>query len=241
MAFKFTVDYANLRAIIDTDSLEPVSVFQNLKTVVTFTDLNGIVQYVNLSAVGVLLDAYSKDLFFLVGTPNAEAFSFSDTIAITSFAKALGDTATLEEQAALAFTLATQTESVSVSESFSRVVSFVRSFSDSISLVDTASNDDPLTTDCSTGITHTATLSDASSFSFAFGTQTDSVATSDSLISVFAKALSETPSVSDALAYSFSTSTSDSATMSESITVLYISGANSVLNTSALNTFELNS
>ena len=54
MAFKQTVNYVDL------------------KSTVTFTDINGIVQYVNLSAVDVLLDAYSKDLFFLVGTPNAE-------------------------------------------------------------------------------------------------------------------------------------------------------------------------
>ncbi len=57
MAFKQTVSYLDL------------------KSTVTFTDINGIVQYVNLSAVDVLLDAFSKDLFFVVGHPNALTLS----------------------------------------------------------------------------------------------------------------------------------------------------------------------
>ena len=47
MAFKATVDYVQLKVVIDTDSLEPVSVFQNLKSVVTFTYLQNTLQYVN--------------------------------------------------------------------------------------------------------------------------------------------------------------------------------------------------
>ena len=45
MAFKNTLNYVDL------------------KSTVTFTDINGLVQYVNLSAVDVILDAFSKDLF----------------------------------------------------------------------------------------------------------------------------------------------------------------------------------
>tara|TARA_R110002020_G_scaffold427839_1_gene637259 strand:- start:753 stop:1418 length:666 start_codon:yes stop_codon:yes gene_type:complete len=221
MAFKQTVSYVDL------------------KSTVTFTDINGLVQYVNLSAVNVILDAFSKDLFFTVGHPNAETVTISESVVITSFAKGLGETATLEEQAALAFTLATQTESVSVSESFSKVVSFVRAFSDSVNLVDTASNSDPLTTDFSTGIGHSATLSDVVALAYST-TVADSASISESSVTSFAKALAETPSVSETLAYSFSTSASDSATISESISVLHISGANSVLNASPLNTYSFN-
>ena len=149
MAFKKTLNYVDL------------------KSTVTFTDINGLVQYVDLSAVDVTLDAFSKDLFFIVGHPNAESFSFSDVIAITSFSKVLADIPVLEEQHALAFTLSTRTDAVSVNENFSKVTSFVRAFAESIDLIDTASNDDPLTTDWSTGIGHSTTLSESSSFAFA--------------------------------------------------------------------------
>jgi hypothetical protein len=244
MAFKQTVNYVDL------------------KSTVTFTDLNGIVQYVNLSAVDVTLDAFSKDLFFIVGHPNAEIFAVSEALAVTfskvladtpiitealasSFAKALADTpsvsetleysfgksianstsisealassfaksladtpsvsesvaysfgkavadsATVEEQHALAFSLSAQADTASVSESFSRVVSFVRTFTESINLIDTASNDDPLTTDWSTGIGHSTTLSDSSAFALSTPAS-DSMSMSEVLASSFAKALADT-------------------------------------------------
>ena len=50
MAFKFTVDYQNLRLVIDTDSVESVSVFQHLKSTVDYQDLRQILAYQNLTA-----------------------------------------------------------------------------------------------------------------------------------------------------------------------------------------------
>tara|TARA_R100000541_G_scaffold57748_1_gene68144 strand:+ start:281 stop:1165 length:885 start_codon:yes stop_codon:yes gene_type:complete len=286
--------------------------FLDLKSTVTFTDINGLVQYVNLSAVDVILDAFSKDLFFLVGHPNALILSITDSVDVITFSKVLADTPVLEEQAAIGFTLATQTESVSMGDNlvFFRK-NFERSFTEAISLVDTASNDDPLTTDWSTGIGHSTTLSESSAFALstpasdsmtmsetsttAFAkvladtpsvsetlahsftkaiadsysiseavassfakpvadtssvsetlarnfskSLSDSATISETLAASFAKALADTPSVSEALAYSFSTSAADSATMAESISVLHISGANSVLNASPLNTYGFN-
>ena len=221
MAFKNTLNYVDL------------------KSTVTFTDINGLVQYVNLSAVDVTLDAFSKDLFFIVGHPNALTLSITDSVDVITFSKVLADTPVLEEQAAIGFTLGTRTESVSVSESFSKVTSFVRAFAESINLIDTASNDDPLTTDWSTGIGHSATLSESSSFALTTPAS-DSMTMSEITASSLAKALTETPSLAEALAYSFSTSAADSATISESISVLHISGANSVLNASPLGTFAFN-
>ena len=293
MAFKNTLNYVDL------------------KSTVTFTDINGLVQYVNLSAVDVTLDAFSKNLYFLVGHPNAETVTIADGIPIFVFSKVLADTPVLDEQHALAFTLSTRTDAVSVNESFSKVTSFVRAFAESIDLIDTASNDDPLTTDWSTGIGHSTTLSESSAFALstpasdsmtmsetsttAFAkvladtpsvsetlahsftkaiadsysiseavassfakpvadtssvsetlarnfskSLSDSATISETLAASFAKALADTPSVSEALAYSFSTSAADSATMAESISVLHISGANSVLNASPLNTYGFN-
>ena len=220
MAFKNTLNYVDL------------------KSTVTFTDINGLVQYVNLSAVDVILDAFSKNLFFVVGHPNAEIFAVSEVLAVT-FSKVLADTPVLEEQAAIGFTLGTRTESVSVSESFSKVTSFARAFTESLSLVDTASNDDPLTTDWSTGIGNSATLSESSAFALTTPAS-DSMTMSEITASSLAKALTETPSLAEVLAYSFSTSAADSATISESISVIHISGANSVLNASVLGTFGFN-
>ena len=221
MAFKNTLNYVDL------------------KSTVTFTDINGLVQYVNLSAVDVILDAFSKDLFFLVGHPNALTLSITDSVDVITFSKVLADTPVLEEQASIGFTLGTRTESVSVSESFSKVTSFVRAFTETVSLVDTASNDDPLTTDVSTGLGHSATLSESSSFALTTPAS-DSMTMSEITASSLAKALTDTPSLAEALAYSFSTSAADSATISESISVLHISGANSVLNASPLGTFAFN-
>jgi hypothetical protein len=221
MAFKNTLNYVDL------------------KSTVTFTDINGLVQYVNLSAVDVILDAFSKNLFFVVGHPNAKIVTIADAIPIFVFSKVLADTPVLEEQAAIGFTLGTRTESVSVSESFSKVTSFARAFTESLSLVDTASNDDPLTTDWSTGIGNSATLSESSAFALTTPAS-DSMTMSEITASSLAKALTDTPSLAEVLAYSFSTSAADSATISESISVLHISGANSVLNASPLGTFAFN-
>ena len=215
--------------------------FLDLKSTVTFTDINGIVQYVNLSAVDVTLDAFSKNLFFTVGHPNALTVSITDSIDVITFSKVLADNPVLEEQAAIGFTLATQTESVSMGDSlvFFRK-NFERAFTEAISLIDTASNDDPLTTDWSTGIGHSTTLSELATLAYS-STLADTPTMSDAITAMsLAKALTETPSLAEALAYSFSTSAADSATISESISVLYISGANSVLNASPLGTFGFN-
>ena len=83
MAIKFTVDYVNLKVTVDTDSIQPVSVFQNLRSLVTFTNLQTSLQYVDLSAVNVLLDADSKNLYFISGHPNAESFGLTDAPALT--------------------------------------------------------------------------------------------------------------------------------------------------------------
>ena len=134
MAFKFTVDYSNLRVIIDTDSVQPVSVFQNLKSLVTFTNLQSSLQYVNLSAVNVFLDADSKNLYFLPGHPNAESFSLTD-LPVLTFSTTKEETVSIAEELALAFATS-QSDTVGIAESFSRVVDFVRAFSETSTLVD---------------------------------------------------------------------------------------------------------
>jgi len=59
MAFKATVDYQNLRLVIDTDAVESVSVFQHLKTTVDYQDLRQLLAYQQLTAISTFKN-YSR-------------------------------------------------------------------------------------------------------------------------------------------------------------------------------------
>ena len=80
MAFKFTVDYKQLRLIIQTDSTESVSLFEHLKSTVDFIDLQQIVAFQQLTAADVNIDADTLNRYFTeqYNSPNAESFGFSD-------------------------------------------------------------------------------------------------------------------------------------------------------------------
>ena len=57
MAFKFTVDYQQLKLVIQTDSTEAVSLFEHLKTTVQYIDMQQIVAFQQLTAANVTIDA----------------------------------------------------------------------------------------------------------------------------------------------------------------------------------------
>ena len=206
MAFKFTVDYTRLRVIIDTDSLEPVSVFQNLQAVITHTELQSSLQYVNLSAVNVFLDPDSKNLYFLSGHPNAETISLTDVPAIL-FETARTETVTLSEEATLAFSKSAS-DTVGISESISKVVDYVRAFSDAPSL-----SDDPAIA-FSTSFDDSSTLSDAPALSIE-PAKSDTLSFLDSEVLSVDPAKSDTLSVSDSPAFSVDLPQSDTTTVSE--------------------------
>ena len=207
MAFKFTVDYTRLRVIIDTDSLEPVSVFQNLQAVITHTELQSSLQYVNLSAVNVFLDPDSKNLYFLSGHPNAESFGLTDAPALT-FVTTKTDTFTISEETALAFA-SSQSDTVGISESLSRVVDYVRAFSDAPSL-----SDEPAIA-FSTSFDDSSTLSDAPALSIE-PAKSDTLSFSDSEVFSVDPSKSDTLSVSDSPTFSVDLPQSDTATIAES-------------------------
>ena len=145
-----------------------------------------------------------------------------------------------------------------VSESLARVVSYVRALSDAYTLDDTASASDELQTDTNMQKGNVFSVSDAPVLTTEPGlSDTQSIAEQAALI--VAKAIadsisvseasivggnvgaSDTPSLSEAIqSLSSSKSLSDSATISESLSVLFVSGASSVLNTAAFNTSVLN-
>ena len=148
-------------------------------------------------------------------------------------------------------------ETVSISESLARVVTYTRAFSDAYTLDDVASPSDELRTDFginkgnivsisesldyafSTSQSDTASLSDSPSIEFVTSFA-DSVTMSEVLVSGAGSIFTDSSSLSDQEVISFSKALSDSATITESINVVLISGSSSVLNTSALNTSVLN-
>ena len=134
MAFKVVVSYQSLRVVIDTDSVESVSVFQHLKSTVQYIDLKQIVAFQQLTAADVTIDADTLNRYFTAqyDSPNAESFSFTDSD-VFSFSKALTDAPIITEQLARALDKAL-TETVSVAETFSKVVAFARDFAESTSM-----------------------------------------------------------------------------------------------------------
>ena len=76
MAFKFTVDYQQIKLVIQTDSTEAVNLFEHLKTTVQFIDMQQIVAFQQLTAADVFIDADTKNLYFSTqyNSPNAESF-----------------------------------------------------------------------------------------------------------------------------------------------------------------------
>ena len=139
MAFKLTVDYQNLRLVIDTDSVESVSVFQHLKSTVDYQDLRQILAYQNLTAAEVAVDADTINQYFTAqyDSPNAESFSFTDSDIFT-LGKVLGDTPVITEQLANAMQKGV-TESVSISENLSKVLIFIRAFEETPTINETHS------------------------------------------------------------------------------------------------------
>ena len=134
MTFKVVVSFQSLQAVIDTDSVESVNVFQHLKNTVQYIDLQQIVAFQQLTAADVTIDADTLNRYFTAqyNSPNAESFSFTDSD-VFSFGKGLTDTPIVTEQIARALDKAL-TETVSVAENFSKAVAFARDLAESTSL-----------------------------------------------------------------------------------------------------------
>ena len=133
-------------------------------------------------------------------------------------------------------------DSVSTADSPSLVNVFVRAFSDSYALDDTASASDDLRTDVGLNKNNVVTMSESLSFVMAFvSSLADSFSLAESTSLSFSTTLTETPTLSDSPILNFSTPFADSTTISESILVELTLGSGARLNQSALNAFALNS
>ena len=198
MAFKFTVDYQQLKLVIQTDSTEAVNSFEHLKTTVQFIDMQQIVAFQQLTAADVTIDADTLNRYFTAqyNSPNAESFGFTDSD-VFSFGKGLGDTPTITEQLANAMQKAL-TESISVAENFSKVVTYLRDFTESTSV--------------------------SESHTYAFGkAASDSVSISESQVFDVSTVLADSYSFSDSQVLEMSNLLDDSFSVGESLarTVVY--------------------
>jgi len=136
MAFKFTVDYQQIKLVIQTDSTEAVSLFEHLKTTVQFIDMQQIVAFQQLTAADVFIDADTKNLYFSTqyNSPNAESFGFTDSD-VFDFGKAASDTPIVSEELAKALDKALA-DTASVTEELSKVVQYFRDLADSYGFSD---------------------------------------------------------------------------------------------------------
>jgi len=150
-----------------------------------------------------------------------------------------------------------------IAESLDRTVTYQRTFTDAYALDDLASAEDNLATQSGLNKSNVFGITDApvfaltkpaiadtinisESFSFSFVGEdsafvdTFSLSDSPSLSNAPVDPFSDAPSIGESLGLSFDTSFTDSATISESVEILFVPGGGSVLNTSALNTSVLN-
>ena len=182
----------------------------------------------------------SESLTTSVGKNLTETPTITES-SVYDFSKALTETPTVSDSPVLASSLV-QSDSVSTADSPSLVNVFVRAFSDSYALDDTASASDDLRTDVGLNKNNVVTMSE--SLSFVMGlvqTLADTTSLSESAAWSFSTTFTEAPSLSDSPTIGFSTSFADSATISESILVELVIGRGAKLNQSGLNIFALNS
>ena len=195
MALRAIVSSNNLRAIVDTDSLEPVTVFQNIKSLVSFVNLEYGTDFLNLSAVDIVLDADSKNLYFAPGYQEDKALTVTITESLANaIAKTVtADTTSILEAAALDVDKAAA-DGVSFSDNVVTLLIFERAFLNIISVND---------------IPDLATLN--------FGKNpSDSANVGESYASSFSKPASDSASISETYTPDFGKNSADTVSVAES-------------------------
>jgi sulfur relay (sulfurtransferase) DsrC/TusE family protein len=213
MAFKVTVDYQNLRLIIDSDSTESVNTFAQTKALVDFVNLQNSLHYVNLTAADVLLDADTKNLYFSsqYDSPQALEVTVSDLIDTIDTALGKSDSTTLTENAIKAIGKGVS-DSVALTEVLAKSILFVRVFSDTYSVSDAIDS-----LDTGLGKTDSLTLSEAEAKLFETP-KSDSLSLSEVDTKLFSLGKADTPILSENIdAIDTALIKSDTATLSEAL------------------------
>ena len=215
MAFKLTVDFNKLSLVVQTDAAEPTTTFIYAQSSVTHTHAEAVSAYTLMSFSDVFLDPDTKNLYFTAqfDSPNALTISMSAGISTINVAKVLADTPVLEELAAKHLDKGAA-DTPTLVDNFTRVVSYVRSFTDAYQFVDDQSlNVTKLLAD-----TPTITEDTALSVSLAKSDSTN-ISESAALLASLVKA--DTSTLSEAItSIDTSLGKSDSITPTESTTIL---------------------
>lgn len=229
MAFRFTLTYANLKASLSYSDLKVSDITRQkaaastafvdtrstvhnelLKSLVAYTELSTVVQYIQLTAVDIILDAESKNLYFTPqhGSANAVTIGFTEALAF-SVGKGLVDTPTLSDSPALSVSRPLA-DSLTFGEVFAKSLHFYRTYSDSFSFSDVISSGVDL------GKTETTSLSDALSYSGSFA-HTETLSFTEDFAKQFDTGVTDTSSITDTLSYSGSFAYTDTPTITEAI------------------------
>jgi len=244
MALKALVSYRKLKLQLQSDATEFLTSFTFGKALVDYVALQNVTLFTKLAATNIILDPYTLNLYFLAdndiyeldGSTRRGLVTLSD--AITSFAvsKPLLEVFELTEVVGKDFTLATIAESVTMAESFSKILDYGRTFTDTstlseslITAVGKNLTETPTITESSVynfskALTETSTVSDSPVLASGL-VQSDSVSAADSptLVNVFVRAFSDsyalddTASTSDVLRTDVDMNKSNIVTMSESL------------------------
>lgn len=163
----------------------------------------------------------TEQLSYSLGKAASDTFNFSDAQTFNFSKQPTGDTVGASDvlEYDLDYTIA---DSFSFSDSFSRVVQFARSFSDSFTLDDAASVDDELQTDVTLNKGNVVSVSEALSYAFST-TASESVTISESFANAFSTGtIAETANLAESSSWSFSRGTqADSVSLSEALTRLF--------------------
>ena len=226
MAFKFTVNYRNIEAVVDAD---PHQALRALST------------HELVSLANIYLDPDTLNRYFTAasGSPHALTVTATENL-IYSLAKALSDTASVTESHAMSVSKGTFTESPTMSESFARTLSWARTFTETPSVAEALAYALSHPESDSTSVSDSSVLSVGQGSSDAFGfNETTTFSLGVTMTSV--NGVNNIATMNESHAMNMSKALSDSATMSESFSALVVGVPSSILNTRALNTSTLNS
>ena len=137
MALRAIVSNSKLHAIVDTDSLEPVTVFADIQSLVHFRRLNYDLDFTALNAVDIVTDADSKNLFFtpLYRADKVQNITITESLANAISKTGIADSVTVFEVPALS-TSRPASDTLSISEVIELLKVFERAFSDTTSVAE---------------------------------------------------------------------------------------------------------
>ncbi len=137
MALRAILSNSKLHAIVDTDSLEPVTVFADIKSLVHFRRLNYDLDFTALNAVDIVTDADSKNLFFtpLYRADKVQNITITESLANTISKAGIADSVSVFEVPALS-TSRPASDTLSISEVIEVLKVFERTFSDTASVAE---------------------------------------------------------------------------------------------------------